>query len=265
MRYAFDEATAIAETGPGHYSARLHEGWGVWDTVNGGYVAAVAAQAMIHSAGKPHPMSLTAHFIRPAKAGPVTIITDVVAAGKRLARVKADVSQGDRTVISLMGAFGDLSEAQLDLIVDGDPPTLPALVDCTSPDRTGIENASVAQRVAALTSARDSGWIKGSPSGEMTMAAWLRFSDDRPVDPLGLIFLADSMPPPIFNSGLGIRWVPTIEMTTHVRRIPAPGWLRFKSQSRFATAGTVEEDVELWDEEGHLVAQARQLALLRSE
>jgi len=263
VTFAFDQATAITKTGPGHYSGRLHEGWGVWNTVNGGYLTALAARAMVDSAGKPHPVSLTTHFMRPARPGPVSIVTGVLAAGRRLARVRADVRQGESTLVSLIGAFADLSNPDPDLLVIGSPPQLPPIDECVIPDRSGVENATVAQQIDTRTTAIDSGWISGNPSGEMTMAAWLRFSDDRPVDPLGLVFLADAMPPPIFNSGLEVTWIPTIEMTSHIRRVPYPGWLRFRSRSRFATAGTIEEDVEMWDEGGHLVAQARQLALVR--
>lgn len=51
-------------------------------------------------------------------------------------------------------------------------------------------------------------------------------------------------------------------MTTHVRGIPEPGWLRCKFTTRFITGGVLEEDGEVWDSTGRLVAQSRQLALM---
>ena len=50
-------------------------------------------------------------------------------------------------------------------------------------------------------------------------------------------------------------------MTTHVRGIPEPGWLRCRFSTRFVSGGLLEEDGEIWDESGRLVAQSRQLAL----
>jgi acyl-CoA thioesterase len=51
-------------------------------------------------------------------------------------------------------------------------------------------------------------------------------------------------------------------LTAHVRARPAPGWLRCVFTTRFVTGGFLEEDGELWDDTGRLVAQSRQLALI---
>ena len=80
---------------------------------------------------------------------------------------------------------------------------------------------------------------------------------------LGLVVAADAFPPTIFNSDVPAAWTPTIELTTHVREQPTPGdWLRCSFNTRFITGGFLEEDGELWDQAGRLIAQSRQLALL---
>jgi acyl-CoA thioesterase len=53
----------------------------------------------------------------------------------------------------------------------------------------------------------------------------------------------------------------TVELTVHFRARPAPGWLAYRTSTRNVSAGYFEEDAELWDSAGHLVAQSRQLAL----
>ena len=55
----------------------------------------------------------------------------------------------------------------------------------------------------------------------------------------------------------------TLELTAHLRARPAAGWLACRMATRYVTNGYHEEDFEIWDSRGHLVAQARQLALLR--
>lgn len=46
----------------------------------------------------------------------------------------------------------------------------------------------------------------------------------------------------------------------HLRALPAPGWLRVSHATRNLAGGHFEEDCEIWDSAGRLVAQSRQLA-----
>ena len=107
----------------------------------------------------------------------------------------------------------------------------------------------------------DAGFARGAPSGEMRVRGWFRFRD-QPVDTMGLLVAVDAFPPTIFNSGFPVAWAPTVELTAHVRARPAAGWLRCAFSTRFVTGGFIEEDGEVWDTTGTLVAQSRQLALV---
>ena len=79
--------------------------------------------------------------------------------------------------------------------------------------------------------------------------AWL----NERIDPL-------SPPPVTFDLGRP-GWAPTLELTVHVRAVPAPGWLRVSHRTRNVAGGMFEEDCEVWDSAGRLVAQSRQLAM----
>ena len=103
------------------------------------------------------------------------------------------------------------------------------------------------------------GWADGKPSGNMEIRGWCRLRDGTEPDPLVLLQMGDAFPPVTFDLGL-FGWVPTIELTTYVRAQPAPGWLACRMSARLLADGWIDEDAELWDSEGHLVAQARQLA-----
>ena len=66
-----------------------------------------------------------------------------------------------------------------------------------------------------------------------------------------------------FSPRLGpIGWVPTLELTVHVRRRPAPGWLACQVWTDDVHNGKLIESVRLWDSTGQLVAQGRQLGYL---
>ncbi len=88
----------------------------------------------------------------------------------------------------------------------------------------------------------------------------MRFADGLPADTLTLPFIVDAAPPAVLELGASST---TIELTVHVRGRPAPGWLACRVYTRFVSGGYHEEDFEVWDSTGVLVAQSRQLALVR--
>jgi acyl-CoA thioesterase len=67
----------------------------------------------------------------------------------------------------------------------------------------------------------------------------------------------------VFDLGVSeVAWAPTIELTVQVRARPTPGWLSTRFTTRALMDGYFEEDGELWDASGRLVAISRQLALV---
>jgi len=81
------------------------------------------------------------------------------------------------------------------------------------------------------------------------------------MDSLGLLVVADALAPAVFNTLGSTSWVPTIELTVQVRGRPVPGYLAVSFRTRAITHGYLEEDGEIWDAGGNLVALSRQLAL----
>ena len=78
-----------------------------------------------------------------------------------------------------------------------------------------------------------------------------------------LLQVSDAFPPVCFNyADVPGGWAPTLELTVHVRGVPAAGPLRCRFTSRFMHNGMFEEDGEMWDSAGQLVGQSRQLALI---
>jgi acyl-CoA thioesterase len=97
------------------------------------------------------------------------------------------------------------------------------------------------------------------------MGGYLRFADaaeDDGIDTLGLLVISDCFAPAVFNTAPGVSsWVPTIELTVQVRARPAPGYLAARFTTQAITDGYLEEDGQVWDADGRLVALSRQLAL----
>jgi acyl-CoA thioesterase len=122
-----------------------------------------------------------------------------------------------------------------------------------------IPELSIAERVEYRVAGWPA-WARGEPSGRPSQEFWMRFHDGREPDLRSLASLVDAAAPPVLE--LGEAGSATIELTVHLRAHPAPGWLACRVATRFVIGGYHEEDFEIWDSTGALVAQSRQLALL---
>ncbi|UCE85993.1 MAG: thioesterase family protein [Deltaproteobacteria bacterium] len=260
MSFASD--TAVRRIARGRYDATIATGWDIGGNANGGYLMALCARALADAAGRPDPVALTAHFLAPGKPGAVSVETEVARAGRRFATVTGSLTDAEgRAIVQLLGTFGELVGAEGPERMEAAPPELPPPDACAVLPREEAVSA-FRDRVEMRLHPDDAGYAAGAPSGEPRVRGWFRLPGDEPIDTLALLLGADSFPPTIFNAKLPVGWVPTLELTTHLRARPAPGWLRCAFTTRFVTGGFLEEDGELWDESGRLVAQSRQLALV---
>lgn len=255
----FAAATAVHRRADGVYDARIAEGWDIAGNANGGYVIALAARAMADAAGRP-PLSLTAHYLSPGRPGPVEVDVDVIRSGRRMATVAGRVHAGDTEVLALLGTFAE-QEPGGPAVITGAAPVLPPPDECVAaspPVDSGFHN-----RVVSSMRPVDAGFRVGNPSGTAEVEGWFELPDTDEIDVFTLMLAADAFVPVVFNSGeFPVGWSPTLELTVHVRGIPAPGPLRGRFFSRFMSDGLFDESGELWDSEGRLVAHSRQLALV---
>jgi acyl-coenzyme A thioesterase PaaI-like protein len=210
------------------------------------------------------PVTVTGHYLAPARPGPVDVSTDILKRGKRFSTARATLFGPAGTVLTALGTFGELEHGTDVVLAAGEPPEIPGPEGCVRVQATDSFPPPFAAHVEARLHPDDATFLTGRPSGRPGIRAWLRFPDEEPVDSIALLCLVDALPPTIFNADFPIRWTPTIELTAHVRARPGPGWLRTSSVTRFISNGFLEIDVEIWDSGDRLVAQARQLALLPS-
>jgi len=243
------------------YRAEVHPGWDVRGNANGGYLMAIAARAMAAKSGRA-PLTLTAHFLAPAACGPVSVTPTLLKSGRRFSTMRATLASPERPLLELLGSFADWQTLDGPTRVDASPPELPAPDACVVLDSFPGGSMQVFTSILDLRiHPDDAGFMSGVPSDRSLLRGWLRFRDE-PVDAFALLVAADVFPPSIFNTHLPSAWTPTIELTAHLRSQPCEGWLRCQFSTRCIAGGLLEEDGELWDESGQLVAQTRQLALL---
>jgi len=260
---SLDHDTRIMPVGDGVWDAEVNGEWEVFRGLLGGYVAAILLRALTERAGdgdRP-PRSLTTHFLRPPHPGPVTVRAQVERAGRGMTTVSGRMEQDGKVVLlglaGFAGGYGgpELAEAPMPAV---DPP---GPLEPPPPLRPDIPPPPFTRR---LTMQRRFGDLPFSGSAHALAGGWLGLLEDRPLDALAVVLLADAWFPAPFPRLGGPAAAPTTDLTVHFRAPVPPGARvllgRFSSaQSR---DGFFDEDGLLWAPDGTLVAQSRQLALL---
>jgi acyl-CoA thioesterase len=259
--HPFDADTRIERVGAGTYTADVTDRFtALTGTPNGGYLLALCLRALGDELPFPDPLVASASFLRPPATAPAEIRTDVARAGRRTATGEARLLQDGREAVRVVATFTDLRAAGGRTLVLADPPRLPAPEQLASLLGGGsLPGVNITQHVE-YRAAQPPGWAEGRPSGAPALEFWMRFKGGRDADPTALAFLVDAAAPAVLE--IGEQASATMQLTVHLRARPAPGWLACRVSTRFVIGGYHEEDFEIWDSEGRLVAQSRQLALL---
>ncbi|MER7763657.1 thioesterase family protein [Streptomyces sp. NPDC097619] len=266
----FDRDTAVRPRGaaePGVFDAELSAGWTIISAVNGGYLLALVGRALSEALPHRDPVTVSAHYLSASVPGPAVIRTELVKAGRTLSTGQASLYQFDENGaeverIRVLARYGDLAAQSAEVRTTAALPDIPAYEHCLSADSGPAPipgSSAIVDRLRLRLDPTTAGWAVGALSGRGEMRAWFALADGRDADPLSLLLAVDALPPTAFEMGL-MGWTPTIELTTHVRALPAPGPLRVSITTRNLAGGFLEEDAEIWDSEDRLVAQSRQLA-----
>jgi acyl-CoA thioesterase len=276
--FTFDRAVAVVRRDGTDesrvvFDAMVNPGWDIMGNANGGYLLAIVGRALSEATGRPDCVTSTTHYLSPCPAEPVVIEVDVVRSGRRFATATAAMRLADsgREIVRTMATLGDLgNDPGGPTMMFGESPArkgaedsvFPRFEDCLAASGSTINDfAHLHQFLGTRLDPRAARFREGVKSGEPMMRGWFEFRDDRPIDSLALMLAADAFPPAVFNVDLPSAWVPTVEMTVHVRAVPAPGPIACEFSTRFVQNGLLEEDGVMWDSAGTLVAQSRQLAL----
>jgi acyl-CoA thioesterase len=272
---------AFAGVSEGVFAAELTGRWnGTAGAVNGGYMLTTCVRALALGMPFPDPVVVSGFFLRPGTAGPAAVRASVIRSGRTTAFGDAVLTQDGKDVVRATAAFARLGAAERGsgagegaagesgagesggqdgpVYLDGTPPALPPPGECVGVPIGSFGLATIAERIE-FRSAELPGWFTGQPTGRPASEVWMRFADGREADLFSLLLLVDSTAPSVLELGAAST---TIQLTVHLRAHPAPGWLACRAATRFVSGGYHEEDFEVWDSTGTLVAQSRQLALI---
>jgi acyl-CoA thioesterase len=247
------------------FAGQVDAAWNIGANPNGGYLLALAAQALRQRTPRqPDPLSITVHYLRPGLSGaPCRIDTQLLRSGRTLSTARATLVQDGSARLELLATMGQLGESAA-----APPPVLTMARPDMPPPQACPTRSAPAQGVSLPILQRldvrlhPDEAVPGA-AGQARLSGWIRFTDGRAPDALACLLMADAFPPAVFGLLGMVGWVPTVELTVHLRRRPAPGWMLGRFWSQDLSDGRVIEDGALWDAAGQLVVQSRQLALVR--
>lgn len=261
----FDRDTAITPLSEDTYETFLGDRWSIGVVPNGGYSTAPIIRALCERTGRATPVSVTTHFYRPAvQLARGHIQTEVHRSGKTFAHGTGTLGQEGQERSRTTAVLGDLPVDPSSELIAPPPVSIPGPDEC--PGRHGGSQGISLPLLDVVDVRLHPDGPGRAEDGAVVLSGWVRFHDERPPDPLALTFFADAFPPAVLGVIDNVGWVPSLELTVHVRRAPVDGWIRAAVSTTDIQNDLLIEDVLLWDETGALVAQARQLAkpLLKS-
>ncbi|MHC3004192.1 thioesterase family protein [Gordonia sp. GN26] len=271
--------TEVDRGGPDSITLRAHidDTFTIGPKVHGGSLQMVVAKAartalstltpsddpkLADAAAAMIPVAVASDYLTAPDAADVDLAISVRKRGRTVTVLQVDAVQQGRTVVS-----SSVTMARPD---SGTPHhSGPNVLDGTpaEPPSTGIslDGSPIAEinhlgaAVDLVLDAETFPMVRGE-TGEPLVRGWIRPKGLDP-DEYFAVLVCDISPPVVFNLAM-FGWAPTVQLTTYVRRHPAPGWLRFAATSTEVGPGMFEEDHLVVDSTGTVVAQSRQLALI---
>jgi hypothetical protein len=227
--------------------------------MNGGYLQLPLVRAVLAESALPHPVAVTTDFLAPPVPGRADITVERMREGRSAGTYRAVLSQDGKPLLSAAIVTGILT-------ADAEP----SAVTVSAPETTGPDesfrvpaDAGNGVRVGLM----DQVDLRLTPEAAKSLAGdrslrltgWFRAGDGVDPDPVLCVLAADAFAPVTFTLGT-YGWAPTVQLSTYLRALPAPGWLQADVRGSLVSDGWFDEECALYDSAGRLVAQSRQIA-----
>ena len=258
----FERATSVDRVDAGLWQALIEPAWTIGDAVHGGCAQCVVVRAAIGESGHQHPVATSAHFLAPTTPGRAEVTVEPIREGRTASTLRAVLRQDEVAKIVAHVTVATLTDQPPDYQVR--QPVVVPPDDCI-PRPAQMPDGNLVRFLESIEVRIDPRHVGGPAekrSGVPEVRGWIRAHDGSPPDAAFLVFCVDALPPTVLEIG-GQGWSPTVQLSTYVRALPAPGWLGVIARASAVGDGWFDEEAEVWDSTGRLVAQARQLGRYR--
>ncbi|MCU1646069.1 MAG: uncharacterized protein JWN03_6344 [Nocardia sp.] len=262
------------DPGIGRYRGVIERIWTIGKKLHGGTMVAGSAAAATEwlrrtapERADMFPIAASSDFLGAPDPGEVEYEVRTRKIGRQICLIDAGLIQGGRVLVHTAFTFGHLDDTEPAYAADHaqDMPAEPPADALAYDDRNPMGKiVHVAQGSSVAIDPKWARFLAGE-TAEPRLRLWIRPLDGDEQDPdvaaFFAIMAADMSPPVPMNLGQ-FGWAPTVQLTTYLRRRPAPGWLRVIAHSREVGGRMFDEDQMVIDSTGAIVAQSRQLALI---
>ncbi len=256
----FERATAVEQVSGLHWRGEIVPGWRIGEVPNGGYVLAIAGRVLSRALTHPDPLSIHILYTAPTGLGPVDCEVTPLRQGGSTSYAALAMRQDGELKAYVTACYSELDGLSGESWSSAERPRIVPPEEVAPLGVHGIE----------LRTSVDQRYVRGAdvfrrqpPDRSGVFEGWLSLADGGDGGLMGLLLFADCMAPPVFTVYGPLQWVPTLELSVQLRARPAPGPVQARFQSRYLSDGVVEEDGELWDSTGRLVALSRQTSKVR--
>jgi acyl-CoA thioesterase len=271
------DGDALADGAVVLFDAEVSPVWRAGRGPHGGYLAAMLLRAFTDAVADTAraPRSLTVHYARAPRPGPVSIAVTLERKGRSLTTLSARMEQDGQLQALALAACSvpwraaEIAELPLPEVAPPDPDRTPVTPRHPAMPRF-LRNLILQPRIGGMP-------FTGS-TAPMEVGAWLGLPGPGPreirhLDAPALALFSDALFSPPFIRLPEPAITPTIDLTIHFRRNLADGFaddldphLRDLCFARFSSTvvhdGFFEEDGVIWGADGTVLAQSRQLAIV---
>ena len=260
--HLFDHDILFKPVEPSSFAGLITDNWSINGIPDGGYLMAILANAMMqHSEMKATPI-ITANFLNRCEPGDAKILIEKMTASRQFNRFQGSLRQKGKEKIRAFGTFSDENKDCLLESCEASSPDITELEKCLPVPE--IPNYTLFSQLDVRLDPVCTGWLSEKLSNKSESKGYIKFKNHRPFDVPSILLIADSFPPAVLSSQGMAAWVPTIELSVNIRKIPTTEWLKCRFRTRFITCGLLEEDGEIWDQKDELIAISRQIAQYRA-
>jgi len=245
----------------------------VGNTPHGGYLLALMNKAMTEVL--PHPSSINSniYYLDRTEPEPAELHVEVVRRSKGSSMGQVKLIQNNKITCLYSSICSDFQYMKGH---SGLETPMPEIINSVQQDDFKVMNyenfklgstPSFIQQLNMSVHPDHAWWDReiSTDAAEARCSAYLELQGGV-ADTFVLSYLADILPPVVQNKYGPLGWVPTLTLTCNIRQLPKTNLLFIDGIAKDISNGYFEQDCNIWDMSGNLVATSRQLAkILKSE